>query len=185
MRIWYDGLSDRELVARLVEDRLAEIRQYGKETSMIGIPPSVSAERAWYLLAAADEFARVVSEIRALFRAHVAERIGPGGAARFGDTLVRYSRTPDPVATEALEPFLRTLDVDDVLRILPKPTKFRKTGLVAVAEKHGIPEETLEGTFYVDRARDKDPTLTTMPVSNPRAPKYVAEMTDGEIRRKK
>lgn len=185
MPIWVVGETDAERADRLVAMRLDEIRRYGREETGLAVPPTVSAEAAWYLLAALDRYARAVDDVRRIVRARIADDLRPGGVARFGGELVRYSRPADPVALPALEDWLRTLPGDDVLRVLPKPTKFRKGGLAAVAERHGLDPETLEGVFWIDRGPEKEPTVTAMPVDHPRAPKYAAEMTDGEIRRKR
>lgn len=169
---------------RLVDARLEEIVRYSGEGTELDPPPDLDAEEAWYLIAAVDRVAEAARDVRRLLEGRVAETIGEGGAARFGDVLVRYSRPREYVATDGLVAFLRTLTVDDVLRVLPKPRTFRIGGLRAVAEREGLDPDTLEGTFYVDRSEDAPPRLTTIPVSNPNAPKYAAAMSDGEIRRR-
>lgn len=129
-------------------------------------------------------------------------RLGQGGKARLGDTLYRYGpvapdrtlRADDTIVylvsvnapTEPIpEPYLTRamLWIAGILRdlwaIVPLGNP-RVTAIDGLAQRQGIPSKLLR-ELLIDETEKPD-TLTNMPVTNPRAPKYAAKMTDGEIR---
>jgi hypothetical protein len=128
--------------------------------------------------------ARAANLLRERIETAVAHELGDGGVARVGDDFLRYSRKPDYVLTDGGRLWLGTLDPADILAVVPKPSKFRKTGLEAVAKKRGLDPRTLEGSLYVDRGSTKDPKLGVQPVGHANTPQYASTMKSGEIRRR-
>ena len=143
-----------------------------------------SIEQLWLLRAATIGFGQALKLVRDRVETAIAQELGVGGVARSGPDFVRYARPSSQVLLDdVLIPWMvENLTVEEVLRVLPKVSKVRVTGLEAVAAKHGIPKDLLEGTFFVKKWGD--PKLTSMPADSERAPKYAAEMEPGEIRRK-
>jgi len=128
-----------------------------------------------------DHFVQAATAVRAKLRIDVAHAIGEGGAVRYAESLYRYNK---PIENALLDSFddwaKKDLNVDEVLAILSR-RGFRVTALRGVAEQHGFSEDMLEGTFYVNTKTEAEPTVTAMPLSNPRAPKYAAKMDDGDV----
>ena len=139
-------------------------------------------EELWAARGMADRVIAAAKLVKERYTAAAAIDLGPGGVARFGDDFIRYSQAADYILTEGGVEWLSTLSVDEVLAILPKASKFRKTAMVAIAEDKGLGSG--EGSFWVNRGGGKKPSLSVMPVSNKYAPKYAETMTSGEIRRK-
>lgn len=138
----------------------------------------LAVRRSW-----AHQLVQAAGAVRSRYDVAIAELLGEGGVARFGDDFMRYSKKPDVTVTPQFVEWLATLTAAEVLAVLPKASRFLKGGLKAIAEARGLDPKVLEDTFTVTDW-DVDPKLTVMPVANSRAPKYAASMESGEIRRR-
>lgn len=171
--------SARSLTDRLVHDAIEQSIAYGDEEYEVEVDLPEDLERLWTLVAVTDRIISSAIAVRGVLRGRIAEKIGEGGAVRFGDSLIRYSSSIDRKPLPALSEFLKTRAAETVLAVLPT-SNFRVSALRKIAEEHGYDEETLNGTFYLEVR--KPPTVTSMPVDHERAPKYASDMKDGEVR---
>jgi len=123
--------------------------------------------------------------IRERVEVAIADKLGVGGVARVGEEFIRYAAANDYILTEGGVAWLSTLETRDVLDVLPKARGFRIGGLKAVAERLGLPADSLEGSLFINRRDLKEPGISAMPIGNKNAPKYAAGMESGEIRRRR
>lgn len=142
-------------------------------------------EELYLLRSMAMRVIQAAAKIRERVDRAIADQLGEGGSARVGDELIRFAAPNDYVLTEGGVAWLSTLETRDVIDVLPKARKFRKGGLVAVAERLGMPPDSLEGSLYVNRRDLREPGISVMPIGHERTPKYAGEMESGEIRRRR
>ena len=102
----------------------------------------------------------------------LAELIGEGGAARYGDNIVRYHRGWRE----------RCIDPDgfwDGVTLLASGGQVRVRDLFNPNDVKKTPmPEALRDTFF-DRTRNDDPTLQLTPLA--KAPKFLQGLTEGQI----
>ena len=102
----------------------------------------------------------------------LAELLGEGGAARYGDQIVRYQRG---WKERCIDP----AGFWDGVALLVSAGELRVRDLFNpnTSKKSGMPD-ALRDTFF-DRVQDSDPTLTMGPVDL--APKFLQALGDGDI----
>lgn len=180
MSFWQQWKSAKTLTDRLVDDARRQQDRYGDEYYEPPFDLPDDTHRLWMLISETDRIIRAATTVRAWLRQRLADQLGEGGAVRFGDTLIRYASTIDRKPTDTMKPYLESLEAADVVAILPT-SGFRVSALRSIAARAGLDPDTLNGSMYVEERRPA--TITAIPVDHPRAPKYAADMQDGEIRR--
>ena len=116
---------------------------------------------------------RAAEQVRKATGERLAQLLGEGGAACYGTQIVRYKlgyteKCVDP--DNAVEALTRMVREDTVsLRTLINPNQLKKTGM----------PQAFRDTFYIKKEND-EPSLTDIPID--KAPKFLRDMTDGDIR---
>jgi hypothetical protein len=183
-----DNRTTRKIV---LDDLLVALDQldYGEDIDWPDPLPD-DFEQLWLLRSMTVRYGRALYEVRRRIETALAHDLGDGGVARVGGDFVRYAGAPSLVVLPELQDWIeKNCTAAEALQIAPKLSKIRKTGLAAVLARHGFQtkgadgRDLLEGTFYVTEFGD--PKISSMPVDNDNAPKYAAEMTSGEIRRRR
>ena len=108
----------------------------------------------------------------------LAEKIGVDGSYRIGPNIHRVKATSK--LSNALTP-KQMFDVfgERIVDLFPMPVRdMRKTALKAIAKERGVKFDTLWETLVEET--DGPPKLETMPIS--KAPKYLQELEEGELR---
>lgn len=171
----------RELIEEVV---LQELRTPGEDLDP-ELVDDLTAEQAYYLMSWADRYISAGKALRDQLRIVLAHDLGDGGAVRYGEDLVRYSRPNDWVLTPGFDYWAEeNLTARDVLAILPR-SGFRIGALRAVAERIGVDPKKIEGSLLVNRRDTNDPKVTVMSVHLDKAPKYAKAMEHGERRKGK
>jgi len=119
----------------------------------------------------ATRLRKALTAIETALGVQLADRLGDGGAVRYGDTIYRYARgwKETVVDEKAFWQMVRTFDGKGDLRIedLFNPNQVRKTPLPAA----------IRDTAFA-RRRDDEPSLKAVPVD--RAPGFLQALEDGD-----
>lgn len=119
---------------------------------------------------------RAVGILRKALENRLGEKLGKGGAIRYGDNVYRYQRTRRTKVTDprALGEWLGD-EWQTVVRV--DGGNVRLTGLRTVAERRGMDPEVVENTFLDVEWGDE--RVTSIPLS--RAPGYLQSIAEGKM----
>lgn len=126
---------------------------------------------------AAKVVKQAADEVVRHFRERIGLELGPGGAMRYGDTIIRHhtdTRKRVLVEPEALVEFLGP----EAFARSVNPSHVRITSVRAEAEARGLNPDAVEDTFYGWRSEPRA-DLKELPIS--KAPKYLQELSDGQV----